>query len=211
MNDLGLPEPDYEFWAKVDTWSMNQAAFLLHGIEPQEMRSIRLSEKDVPRALKEVQKTYFILHKLPWASCYQQYYFPKLGAHPAAIIFIARQKKLPLPEPLYQAIAALPEYQHLEKNNHSVINIATEIDDKNKPLTTRERNNLLKTIGVLVRLHFDEKSKSAVYKNGNKLNASQIAQTLLTKAEELQIETKGLESLDRKITEALKLLEEDSG
>jgi hypothetical protein len=69
---------------------------------------------------------------------------------------------------------------------------------------------LLKAIGILVRLHFDEKTKSPRFNRNNKLNAFQISQTLLEKALEIGIETEGLKSLDRKIKESLDLLETEA-
>jgi hypothetical protein len=206
--------PDYKYWAKVDTWSLNQAAFILHGLNPlfDRIRSIRLGERGVPAELEEIQKTYNLLRKIPWQNRHPKYFYQKLGVHPAAVVYEACKKDLDVPKPLYKAIAKTSEYKRIEKENSDIATEPPENSKANnkKNLSTRERRNLLKTIGILVRLHFDEKNKSGLYNRGeNKLNAYQIAQKLLEKSEALGVETKGLESLDRKITEALELLNEE--
>lgn len=209
MPELDLA-PDYDHWAKMDAWSINQAAFLLHDIDPllDPIRSIRLGERVVPSQLESAQKTYAILRKIPWQQRYPNYYIQKSGTHPAAIVFEAIKKDLPLPKALYEAIAKLSEYRRLEKENST--NGPKEIDEiKNikQDLSTRERRNFLKTIGILVRLYFDKKSN--FNRGDNKLNAFKISQTILDKAQEIGLEAEGLKSLDRKITEALELLDEE--
>lgn len=59
--------PDYDYWSKMDTWSTNQAAFLLHDIDPSldPIRPIRLGEREVPIEFEPAQKTYTILRKIP--------------------------------------------------------------------------------------------------------------------------------------------------
>ena len=54
---------------------------------------------------------------------------------------------------------------------------------------------------------FNDENSSARYYYANKLNAYQIMQTILEKAKKRGINTKGLKSLDRKITEAMAILE----
>ena len=59
-------KPDYEFWVKKDTWSLNQSAFLLHDIDPLNVRNIKLMAKDLPLEYKEIHKTYLLLQGVPW-------------------------------------------------------------------------------------------------------------------------------------------------
>lgn len=209
MTKLDLA-PDHEYWSKMDAWSINQAAFLLHNIDPlhEPIRPIRLSEREVPTPLEPAQKTYAILRKIPWQQRYPNYYIQRSGAHPAAVVFEAIKKDLPLPKALYEAVAKTSEYKYLEKgSNANLPEKAEAYKSVKQDLSTRERRNFLKAIGLLVRLHFDKKQN--FNRGDNKLNASQITRSLLDKAEELGLEIEGLKSLDRKITEALELLDEE--
>ena len=81
-------------------------------------------------------------------------------------------------------------------------------DEYNQFLASRERRNLLKTIGIFVKIFVAEKNHSPKYLRGDKINASQISKTLIEKAESLGIETEDLKSLNRKITAALDILDE---
>jgi hypothetical protein len=222
MTKIKFPKPDYKHWTKASSWSLNQAAFLLHGIEPLQFRSLRLAEHDVPSEFLPVQRTYLLLRSVPWREIHTQYHFAKNGIHPAAVIYEAHKKGLPLPKLLYKAIAALPEYKQIERDSAAAGDIKTATEqslpatasNKNNPnnkqeTSTRERRNFLKAIGILVRLHFDD-DPDYNRGNGKKLNAYQITQTLLDKAQEIGLELEGLKSLDRKITEALELLYEES-
>jgi len=75
-----------------------------------------------------------------------------------------------------------------------------------RPSSSSERRAFLKAIGVLVKLLLDSNLGNRVCICGQKPSAFQIAQLLLEKAESLRMETEGLKSMDRKITEALELL-----
>jgi hypothetical protein len=89
---------------------------------------------------------------------------------------------------------------------------AAKIEDENiqkSLLSSRERKNLLKAIGILVKLLTDEKGKSTRTKQGEKISSLQISQMMIDKANDLGIQIEGLKSFDRKITEALELLTEE--
>jgi hypothetical protein len=58
-------------------------------------------------------------------------------------------------------------------------------------------------------LLISEKS-SPLYQRSKKPNAFQIAQVIIEKARSLGIDSGGLKSIDRKITEALKIIEEEN-
>lgn len=62
----------------------------------------------------------------------------------------------------------------------------------------------------MVKLLLDTDLGKRAYVRGQKPSAFQITQLLLEKAEALGMETEGLKSMDRKITEALELLAEES-
>jgi hypothetical protein len=48
-------EPDYAFWAKLDSWPLKDAALLLCGSDPDQFRgtNLRFNSKDVPQELTE--------------------------------------------------------------------------------------------------------------------------------------------------------------
>lgn len=58
--------------------------------------------------------------------------------------------------------------------------------------------------------HIDTKAKSSLRKNAIKLSSLQIAQLMLDKVEELGIKADGIKSFDRKITEAIQLIDEET-
>lgn len=203
------PKPDYKYWASAETWSQNKAAFLLHGIDPDSYLDVQLSSKNVPEEFKEVQKTFRILRSVPWQHRHPQYYFCNVGVSPVAIIFEAIKKNLHMPAILKRLIRERFEKEKIineAESDEEEISSSKRVD---KPLINRERNNYLKAIGLLIRLLIDEKIKSS--KNNNlKLSASQITRLLIEKAEKLDIDTNGIISFDRKITEAMDLIDQDA-
>ncbi|MBS0351805.1 MAG: hypothetical protein JSR33_11605 [Proteobacteria bacterium] len=50
-------EPDYIWWAKADYWSLEDAALLLHGIDPISCRPLGIGETEIPLGFREVHKT----------------------------------------------------------------------------------------------------------------------------------------------------------
>lgn len=215
MSKIKFPKPDYKFWAKAETWSINQAAFLLHGIDPHEVRMIRLAEHRVPAEFEDVQKTYFLLRKVPWKERHGDYYLPNSGVHPIAIIFEAKAKDLPIPKALFNVVKEhyvreQERKEGLEKEEKEAEKIQHKNEKVNESFSTRERHNFLKAIGLLIKLLIDEKDKSTRANRVIKLSASQISQMMLEKAEYLGMENEGIKSFDRKITEALELIEEET-
>ena len=76
--------------------------------------------------------------------------------------------------------------------------------------TARERKNLLRSLGIVIRLWLGDEKHSPRYWYAHQLNAFQIAQTILEQAQQMGLPTPGLKSLDRKITEAMTLLDAES-
>lgn len=101
-------------------------------------------------------------------------------------------------------------WQSIENRYQQEINqILDSIEGKESALITRERNNLLKGIGLLVSILLDEKEKHS--KNSDiRISASQIARLMMNKAEYLGIDQEGLKSFDRKITAAVALINQDT-
>lgn len=211
MTEIKFTKPDYKFWVKKEGWSLHQSALLLHGIDPLEVRSVRLTAKDLAPEFKKAQKTYLLLQSVPWSERHPGYFSYGIGAHPVAIIVEAKKKGLPIPVRLLNLVKKRFEKEQEEKKEDEEAekdqNTQTPIKQTapDQPLSSRERKNLLKAIGILVKLLGEKREKTS----GIKLSALQVSQLMLDKAHALGIEIEGLKSFDRKITEALALLDEE--
>jgi len=197
---------DYAWWAKMDSWALKESAFLLHDIDPHLYRSFRLAEADIPPGLEEIQRTYWLLQSIAWKERHS--YHTGKGLHPLAVVSEAANKELPLPKQLYGFVMERFGGTALLTTKSTTPEKVSVVSDQ--PLSTRERRAFLKAIGVLVKLLLDSNLGSRVCVRGQKPSAFQIAQLILEKAESLGMETEGLKSMDRKITEALELLAEES-
>lgn len=210
-------KPDYTFWSKLEFWKLKDAALLLHDIEPHLYKTLKFPTKDVPADLTEVYKTYLILKDTQLKD------YPGVGysneANPYTIILVAIRKELPLPQELHDLVNT--RYQREQElkcksdmSNKSkrkdviILNNNTNLSN-NTPITIRERNNLLKAIGILVKILINDKANAKLFRGDQKPSAYQISQLIIEKAEILGIEPEGLKSFDRKITEALALLNEE--
>ena len=119
----------------------------------------------------------------------------------------AIKKELPLPHPLRELITKRFADENLN-NEKLVLHSLEKTKTNSQTLASRERRTYLKAIGILITLLMDEKKIPAT--RGQKPSASQLAQIMLEKAENLGLNTEGLKSIDRKITEALELLAEET-
>jgi hypothetical protein len=81
----------------------------------------------------------------------------------------------------------------------------------NKDISTRERRNFLKQMGLMIHVLMDARHPRYQFTLSDRANAYSIAQAMLDKAKELTVETDGLKSCNRKIAEALEFLEEEAG
>ncbi|MFT3742414.1 MAG: hypothetical protein QM752_07135 [Gammaproteobacteria bacterium] len=223
-----MEKPDYKFWAKKDTWTIKEAALLLHRREPFNHRSLRINNRDIPTEFLTVQKTYFLLNSVPWWGRYNENGYT--GIHPYSILTEAINKELPIPSALLSVVKKRFEREQQKAESIQEDSNLGPVKEASSPmavmdapqkiieepivhessLTTRERRNLLKTIGILVYLLIgDEGKRSPRYCRGNKLNVYRIADTLTKKAQDLGLELVGLKSLNRKLSEALEMIEEE--
>lgn len=207
---IKFPKPDYKYWARAETWSQQKAAFLLHGIDPEKYTDVKL-EKESRVEFEEVRKTYRILRSVPWRERHPGYYFANVGVHPVAIICEAVKKDLHIPAVLRKLVAKRYQQELDFRNEINETDNQEEkpSSDQDQELSPRERNNYLKAIAVLITLLLDEKMKSS-RNASNKYSASQISRLMLDKAESLNLDTNGIKSFDRKITEALELLNQET-
>lgn len=199
-------KPDFSYWVRQDVWTLEDAALIINGIEPPQDGDISLLSNDKnDKAVKppnKVQTTYELLKKVPRNFHYQQ----EGLITPTTAIHIARENNLLHWKFDDGFLEAYTDYLKEQEMKFS----GTDDEEYDKFLASRERRNLLKTIGIFVKIFIAEKEHSPKYHRGDKINASQISKMLIEKAESLGIETEGLKSLDRKITAALDILDEES-
>lgn len=213
-------KPNYRWWSNMEAWTFKQATLLLHGLDPNQHRSLKPYAYHLPAEYLPLQKTYLMLSQFPWKQLYPHYYFEDKGIHPVAIVFLAVQKKLPLPKRLKKIIIQRlnEENQHRENESDMQALLSTgmpihnessspKIIQRNFGFTARERKNLLRILGILVKILFNEEQNSSRYQYADRLNSYQIAQSILEKAKKMGLSIQGLKSLDRKITEAIAILE----
>lgn len=196
-------KPDFSYWIRQTTWTLEEAALIINGIEPARGGDASLLFNDKKaKPPHKLQTTYELLKKVPRNFHYQQ----EGLISPHTAIHIANENELLHWEFDDAILKAQTDYIKEEEMKFK------GIDDKeyDEFLASRERRNLLKTIGIFVKIFVAEKRYSPKYLRGDTINASQISKMLIEKAESLGIETEGLKSLNRKITAALDILDEES-
>jgi hypothetical protein len=219
------PKPDYEYWSKMDIWKFKEAAMLFQEIEPIHYSKIKfnVSALHLPPELHKAYRTYLIFQTMQWKHLFA-YHQPHLDAHPFDIFLHARKKELKIPDELSEFMIEriqreAAEHPGIEKyrmllETFSIPkkreNNENSDDEETQAFSARERRNLLKTLGVLILLFIEKNKNAADYKRANKPNAYQIAQTIIDKAGAIELEIEGLKSIDRKITEACLLIEQET-
>lgn len=195
--------PDYTCWSKLDTWTLKDAALLLHALDPLEHRQIKFNLREVPNepVLKEAYKTFLILNNVTRNHRYSD----NTGIPIEMIYVIIEQKELPFPK----ALETLLEARFQRKFEAEQAAIARH--PSNKDISTRERRNFLKQMGLIVNVLMDARHPRYEFLLSKRPNAYNIAQAMLDKAKQLGVETEGLKSCNRKIAEALEFLEEEAG
>jgi hypothetical protein len=165
-------KPDYAWWAKADRWSPEDAALLLHDIDPFSCRPLGIGETEIPLGFKEAHKTCDLLKSIFWKQKYPLH--SAKGLHPLAVVMEAIKKELPLPQPLRELII-----KHFADEDPSNKSSSPSEKKLNRPLASRELRTYLKAIGILVTLLMDGKKIPA--SRGQKPSASQVAQIMLQK------------------------------
>ncbi len=189
--------PDYGHWSKYDKWDFKEAAMLLHNLEPSDYLKVRFNSKDVPLEpeLKEAHKTFLILKKCD-AFGYSNF------AHPKKILSVVCEKALDIPEDLLKEFVTQEEREQNFKNRLERKKTAVSSNE----LSTRERNVFLKAVALMAHMLV---LRTPRFQVNNRPNPHQIAQAVMEKAESMGVDTMGLKSFERKITEALIFLEEE--
>jgi hypothetical protein len=194
--------PDYTCWSKLDTWSLKEAALLLHALDPLAYRQVKFNLREVPNnpELGEAYKTFLILNNVTRNHRYSE----NTGIPIEMIYDIVEQKALSIPKALKTALET--RFQRTLEAQQAAI----ARHPSNKDISTRERRNFLKQMGLMVHVLLDAKHPHYQFLLSERPNAYSIAQAMLDKAKELAVETEGLKSCNRKIAEALEFLEEEA-
>lgn len=194
--------PDYTCWSKLDTWTLKDAALLLHALDPLEYRQVKFNLREVPKepVLKETYKTFLILNNVTRNHRYSEH----TGIPIEMIYAIIEQKELPFPK----ALKTLLEARFQRKFEAEQAAIARH--PSNREISTRERRNFLKQMALIVHVLMDARHPRYEFLLSERANAYSIAQAMLDKAKQLGVETNGLKSANRKIAEALELLQEEA-
>lgn len=192
-------QPDYVYWCKYDIWDFKQAALLLQGLDPFKYQKIPFNSKAPPetRELYEAHKIYLLLKK-----CVDFKY--NNGAHPIDFFNVAEKKGFSIPTGLKDEILKQLD-KDIEPKKSQISNPFNPICDKE--LGTRERNVFLKAVALMTYMLSSYFSRFEV---NHRPNPHQISQAILEKAESMGVDTAGLKSFERKITEALAFLNHDS-
>lgn len=203
-------EPDYNYWCKFDSWSWKDCALLLNGIDPLYFKDLVFNTKETPKqaALKDAYKTFLLLKNIIKYDSHLK--FSQI-IHPYEIYIIAVRKNIPIPAKLSEFLAErYRQEKNLKQSNKKNIFKSSKHEQvfsaSEKELTSRERHNLLKSLGIMAILLMEDSKYSQEFNLNNRPNAYQIAEAVLTKAQALGVPTEGLKSLDRKLKEALMML-----
>jgi hypothetical protein len=212
MTKITFEKPDYKHWATLDSWGINAFALLINGICPTKYRAVRLAYLDIPAGFEKAKKTFTLLDSIPWAKRYEKLYISGKGGHPVIFIHEAINKNLPMPAMLRKAMEdRYKRYKSILPVLENQMPIIKKSDDviKKQLLANRERRTYTKAVGLFVLIIKELKEKLS--RNTDiKLSASQVAQLLIDKAENLNIEIDGLKSFDRKITEAIDFIQQET-
>jgi hypothetical protein len=71
-------KPDYAWWAKVDSWSLEDAALLLHDVDPCSCRLFGYPT-EIPLEFREVHRTCSLLKSIAWKEKYPFYTGKKMS------------------------------------------------------------------------------------------------------------------------------------
>ncbi len=173
--------PDYHWWVfSMEVWTLKQATLLLHGLDPNRHRSLKPYARKLPPEYAPLQKTYLVLFQYPWKELLPKEYYDlgknKKGIHPVAIISVAIQKKLPLPKRLRKAV--MERFQREKQVKTRELDIPTilipylpdlkpsspKIIQRTLGFTARERKNLLRSLGIVIRLWLGDEKHSPRYR-----------------------------------------------
>lgn len=200
-------QPDYEFLLKLEKWSKKDAALIVCGFNPIDYRKVRFGGKDIPSELEVAYKIYQIFCSVDFWIKYQDY-----KEHPLNYIRECHEKDIAIVEPLREAVKKRLEYIETLKEKAKA---TTQAQETNKEIVyvdsgegARERRYLLKMIGALAKLYFDNKKQKP---SDSKQAISHLVEDTLQYLENNQLYSPGLakSNLHKKISEGIALLLEE--
>ena len=201
--------PNYEHCAKMDYWGFNTAALLLSDLCPITHRSVRVLERDIPAEFERAREICYLLKSISWETIYNDYYVKGRGIHPAAVIAVAQSKQIHIPSALLKNI----ELMYADELAEIRANLNRKGKKTNKSESTdlgsRERKSWQLGLGLMIRLYAKKIGK--LNQHGEvEMSSSQLQQLLLDEADKIGISLDGLKSFDRKITQTLELISDES-
>jgi len=130
-----MDAPDYEHWARLDTWNMTEAALLIDGKDPLEHKGNGASVRSGEPGYERTHKLWDTFHRTNWTAMFGA--DAKKGKLPPRwVVSVAREKGFPVPSTLLQHLAAAPV---ISASGPIQISRASTAD-------TKERNTMLKLI-----------------------------------------------------------------
>lgn len=204
-------QPDYDYLLKLENWSKKDASLIICGLNPPDYRSVRFSYKGVPGELEEAHKIYRIFCSVDFRNKYG-FYEP----HPVHFIQECNEKDIPLPDGLIEAIKRRIAHNKkrkeilLQEESAEPITQNDEVPMDHLAQGARERKYLLKIIGAIAVVCFEEKNKSSSLPYP-KIVVSDIVEDILQYQENNDLRSPGLgkSNLHKKITEGLAVFEEE--
>lgn len=139
---MAMSEPDYKYWATLDTWNMTEAALLIDGKDPLEHKSNGPSVRNGDHGYESAYKIWDAFHRTNWKTLFGGE--AKKGRLPPRwVLSVAKKKGFDVP---------LELLQHLQPSG----------DESNAPeqtlrasADTKERNTMLKLILGLAHAGFN--------------------------------------------------------
>lgn len=130
-----MHSPDYQYWARLDTWNMTEAALLIDGKDPREHKGNGVAVRNGEPGYETTYKLWDTFHRTNWKALFGPE-AKKAKLPPRWVISVANEKGFDVPQPLLQHLADAPATTELERAQAPRISTAD----------TKERNTMLKLI-----------------------------------------------------------------
>ncbi|MBA2654416.1 MAG: hypothetical protein H0U71_05060 [Gammaproteobacteria bacterium] len=191
---------DYNYLIKLDTWSKKDAALIISGLDPDQYRHIRFTFKylDFEKNPELIQA--YKLYKLFLSIDF--YRHREYQSHPVAYVVECKKKDWPVPDELFNLARERYAKEAVDRSpDNSDGQSAGEASQK-------EKDFLLKTLGVLVKLYVTQQKKPRLGDSKN-VNVSRVVEDILQFIDACNVEKVyglGKSSLNRRIADGLRLI-----
>ncbi len=188
-------EPDYTYFIRLKYWSKKDAALIISGLDPSHYQQQKFYPKDIPPELSEVFKLY-TLFKTNINYGYQE---------PRDFLRECHRIAWPVPEKLIDAAINLFGNKTLQETKEPEIQLQDSQDN------AREKQNLLKLVGVLIKLYVEKSKAPRFLRSNGKINTASVIDDILQYVSDHCPEISGLgkSTLYDKIKEAISTVEQE--